>query len=121
MKEIGWNCDLSIFTIGRIVLSTKTNELGFISQVTIFDRSPSFCVCWISDINNKDNMFICWEFEKIYPSIKYFNAFLTYTELEDICYNFNNLEQTKNKLTILLNEKIKNQTPVEITIKELTA
>ena len=66
-------------------------------------------------------MFICWEFEKIYPSIKYFNAFLTYTELEDICYNFNNLEQTKNKLTILLNEKIKNQTPVEITIKELTA
>ena len=26
MKEIGWNCDLSIFTIGRIVLSTKTNE-----------------------------------------------------------------------------------------------
>lgn len=117
MKEIGWDCNLSIFTIGRIVLSTKTNELGFISQVTIFDRFPSFRICWISNIDNKDDIFMCWEFEKIYPLIKYFDAFLTYMELENICYSFKYLEQNKDQLFELLNEKIKNQTPIEITIK----
>ena len=39
MKEIGWNCDLSIFTIGRIVLSTKTNELGVLPFLVIMNMS----------------------------------------------------------------------------------
>lgn len=117
MKEIGWNCDLSIFTVGRIVQSVSTNELGFISQVTIFDRFPSFRICWISDVDNKDDMFIHWGFEKIKAPIKYFDVFLTYIELENICYSFKHLEQNKDQLFELLNEKIKNQTPIEITIK----
>ena len=106
--------DLSVFIVGRIVLSTKTNELGFISQVSIFDRFPTFRVCWTSDIDNKDDMFICREFDKgLYPAIKYFDVTLTYAELEHICFNLNNSEQSKNQLNELLKTKIKNRTSLE--------
>lgn len=110
--------DLSVFIVGRIVLSTKTNELGFISQVSIFDRFPTFRVCWTSDIDNKDDMFICREFDKVYPAIKYFNVTLTYAELEHICFNLNNSEQSKNQLNELLKTKIKNQTSLEFIVME---
>lgn len=117
-KEIGWDNDLSLFTAGRIVLSTETNELGFISQVTCFDRFPSFRVSWISDLNNENDIFINWLFEDTYfNSIKYFDATLTYSELEDIIYHSNDSEQFRFELTKLLNEKIIDKKPIEIVIK----
>ena len=117
-KEIGWDNDLSLFIAGRIVLSTETNELGFISQVTCFDRFPSFRVSWISDLNNENDIFINWLFEDTYfNSIKYFDATLTYSELEDIIYHSNDSEQFRFELTELLNEKIVDKKPIEIVIK----
>lgn len=118
-KEIGWDCDLSLFTVGRIVLSTRTKELGFISQVTCFDRFPSFRISWVSDLSNEEDIFVVWLLKNMdFSCIKIFDASLTYSELEDIFYCFNNSEQSKLELTKLLNEKIVDKNPIEIVVKD---